>query len=162
MTKFSLLQCGWGCEALCDLQDVHRVWLCWALQPLLISEGVGPPLPPHIPDPTQPAAECNPGLARSQPAARLRHTSMPPRWHFPKASLSLHRACNQYRHQLLLSPSEKKRSKNNKAQIWILKNTKLVTCYNEKNKETNKKTKTTTVKSLKYLEMLCHCSFKVV
>lgn len=26
--KFPLMQCGWGGEALRDLQDVHRLWLC--------------------------------------------------------------------------------------------------------------------------------------
>ncbi len=76
--RLPLTQCGWGCEALRDLQDVHWVRLRRALQPVLVAERAGPPLSTHIPDPTQPAAECNPGLARSQPAAQLRHTSTPP------------------------------------------------------------------------------------
>lgn len=73
-------QCERGGEALHDLQDVHGVRLCWALQPVLLAERPGPPLSPHIADPTQPATECNPGLARSQPAAQLRNTSTPPWW----------------------------------------------------------------------------------
>lgn len=76
----SITQCERGCKALHDLQDVGWVWLCWALQPALLAQRSGPPLPPHISDPAQPAAECNPGLARSQPAAQLRNTSTPPSW----------------------------------------------------------------------------------
>lgn len=110
------MQCGWGCEALRYLQDVHRIWFRWALQPVLIAERVSPPLPTHIPDSTQQAAECNPGLARSQPAAQLRHTSMPSWWHFPKASPLVRRAhqdghcCQAQTTYRLVSPPYKKKS----------------------------------------------------
>lgn len=84
MTKdaFVFPQGGRGRETLRDLQDAHRIRLRWALQLVLVAQGARPPLPPHVADPAQPAAECNPGLARSQPAVQLRHTSTPP-W-FPK------------------------------------------------------------------------------
>lgn len=66
-------------EALRDPQDVHGIRLRRALQLVLVAQGARPPLPPHVTDPAQPAAECNAGLARSQPAVQLRHTSTPPR-----------------------------------------------------------------------------------
>ncbi len=116
--RFPLIQSGWGCEALCDLQDVHRLRLRWALQPVLIAERAGPPLSTHIPDPAQPAAECNPGLARSQPKAQLRHTSTPPWWHFSQSFTVLALRTHQYghcyqdlaEHRLVLSQYEKQRS----------------------------------------------------
>lgn len=71
---FTFMQRGWGREALRHLQDVHGIRLRWALQPALVAKRAGSALPTHVPDPTQPEAECNAGLARSQPAAQLRHT----------------------------------------------------------------------------------------
>ena len=65
------MQSGRGHQALCDFQDLKRLWLRWALQLVLLAERPGPALQTHLPGPAQRPAEREPGLASPQPATQM-------------------------------------------------------------------------------------------
>lgn len=62
MARCPSVQCGGRRQALCHLQDGHRLWICRALQPVLVPQRPGAPLQKRLLGPTQRPPECKPGL----------------------------------------------------------------------------------------------------